>query len=370
MIVGLFAGPGGWDQAAVELGHRPIGIETDEAACATRRAAGHLTIRADVAAYPIDHLTGRVDGVIASPPCKAFSRAGKRHGHELIGDLCQAIVAGEWGARPHPDPLVWLVLEPGRWIETLRPEWVAMEQVPDCLPLWQAYVAWLTRQGYHATCGVLSSEAYGVPQVRKRAILVASRLSRVSLPAPTHQAYRAGEPAGERATIFGRLAPWVSMGEALDTALDTHRDQREDGATQVRSCGEPAPTLTGKSVGQWKLNPGRTHAQPNRRARPLDEPAPTIAFGHDLARWCWERPATTVTSTPRIAKPGHRDREGGERHWADAVPVTVPQAGVLQGFPAGYPWQGTKTAQARQVGDAVPPPDGQGDPRRPDHPIR
>lgn len=58
-----------------------------------------------------------------------------------------------------------------------------------------------------------------------------------------------------------------------------------------------------------------------------------------------------------FAGPGHRDREGGQRQYDEqAVWVDVWQAGVLQGFPADYPWRGTRTAQPRQVGDAVPPP--------------
>jgi len=69
-----------------------------------------------------------------------------------------------------------------------------------------------------------------------------------------------------------------------------------------------------------------------------------------------ERPATTVAGDPRIAEPGHRDREGGRARFdGDSIRVTVEEAAVLQSFPPAYPWQGTKSARFRQVGDAVPP---------------
>ena len=44
----LFAGPGGWDLAAEQLGVTPVGIEHDKITCETREAAGLATIRGDV----------------------------------------------------------------------------------------------------------------------------------------------------------------------------------------------------------------------------------------------------------------------------------------------------------------------------------
>jgi DNA (cytosine-5)-methyltransferase 1 len=51
----------------------------------------------------------------------------------------------------------------------------------------------------------------------------------------------------------------------------------------------------------------------------------------------------------------HPDREP-ESMLTKAVRVSVTEAAILQGFPADHPWQGTKTKQYQQVGNAIPPP--------------
>lgn len=106
---------------------------------------------------------------------------------------------------------------------------------------------------------------------------------------------------------------------------------------------------------RWQHRNGN---QEHTAVRDQDEPAPTVHFGARMNQvdWVAQRPATTVCGDSRLAGPGHRDREGGQRQYdADTVRVEVWQAGVLQSFPPDYPWQGTRTARFRQVGDAVPP---------------
>lgn len=469
MIVDAFAGPGGWDIAARALGIETVGIEHDRDACATRGVAGLATIRADVSTWPLGPLAGRVDGLIASPPCQAFSLAGSQLGHLDLDRIYDAI-------RGWPEPWsldVWndarsaLILEPLRWAWTLRPRWVACEQVKPCLPVWRALGEKLAEVGYRWWAGILNAADFGVPQTRERAIFIASLDRQPQPPAATHA--RSPQP-----TLFGApLEPWVSMAEALGwtgevgftriddrgTSPDGYREQdwrstdspaftltekarswsvrgrtepaptvtghrgprwgydgygvvrtgansmvtgrtAEDVQPYERSMDEPAPTVDAKAGGAWKLIAGN---QENAAVRGLDEPAPAIAFGHNAAahrfertdegevgsvntglwwkkggdrddaqqrsgsapapapaltaksggQWHLTRPATTVQGDSRLWPPGHK--VNGDGAGTDAIRLSVEDGLLLQSFPADYPVQGTKTAQFRQIGDAVPP---------------
>ena len=91
IVLDLFAGPGGWSEGARALGIEDVGVELDRAACATRAAAGHRTIRADVSAFATGALSGHVGALVASPPCVVFSAAGKRAG-TAVTDVLEALI--------------------------------------------------------------------------------------------------------------------------------------------------------------------------------------------------------------------------------------------------------------------------------------
>jgi DNA (cytosine-5)-methyltransferase 1 len=457
MILDLFAGAGGWEEGLRTLGLNALGIETESWACETARAAGHERLQADVAELD-PHRFSPLWGLVSSPPCQAYSNAGKGLGladKPLVIACAHELAAGRddrraWreGCR---DPRSLLTVEPLRYAVALRPRWIALEQVPAVLELWTLFAALLSTQGYETAVGVLSAERYGVPQTRKRAFLIASLDGPVSLPDPTHRSYnprRQEIPEDEL-----NLEPWVSMAEALswtpcdEIGFPRRNDTPSETDTGVyrkrdrRPASKPAPTLTAKTR-SWTRNPcvqvrrsgerinegfdptsapaqaittrvnrwqarnvredwaWRNGNQRNTTIRATDEPAPTIHFGHALntvdwvpcayetrqrgARprpisslaptmlaaglakgtpiWTGKRPATTVAYDRRVHPPGHKQNASDpsgryeQRRGANAVRVTVCQAAVLQGFPADYPWQGTRTSQFEQVGNAVPPP--------------
>ncbi|MGE9696057.1 DNA cytosine methyltransferase [Streptomyces sp. NRRL F-5630] len=370
----LFAGPGGWSQGLRGLGMSDVGIEIDASACATRAAAGHTTIRADVAAYPTAPLAGKVTGLIASPPCQTFSAAGLRAGcddidlcHQGLDDLTRGNDTRAVLGTACADPRSLLVLEPLRYALDLRPEWIALEEVPAVAPLFAHLAALLRALGYSVWTGVVNAADYGVPQTRRRVLLLASRIRTASPPEPTH----AREPGPE--TLFGpALNPWVTMADALGwgatdrptptvTAgggksggpepfpssarkalldaqqrgtwiLHTNRNQQPDGTRQTTDPhNAPAPTFTARAGSQWVLKHSN---RANATIRRTDEPAATLVFGHAASDVSWH-PAAPAGPEP--------------------VRISVREAAVLQTFPPGYPFQGSKTRQFEQIGNAVPP---------------
>ncbi|WP_405595449.1 DNA cytosine methyltransferase [Streptomyces sp. NBC_01092] len=397
MVLDLFAGPGGWSHALSVLGVRDIGLEWDEWACKTRAAQGQLTIRTDVAMYPVWPFLGKTTGLIASPPCQAWSMAGKRLGlvdqplvHQAVADLAAGRDTREQLLGACADERSLLAAEPMRYLHALNtlgePEWVVLEEVPDVLPLWRQYAAILRTWGFSVWTGILNAADYGVPQTRKRAILLASRIRTAEPSPPTHA--QTAEPE----SLFGPgRARWVSMAEALgwgrtdgpvptvcagggpgggpepfpSGSRKTLTDARDrgtwtphpDSETVVASCKEgsgwaarpgenrsadaSAPTFTAEARRwSWSL---RSNNQTNATVRRADQPAGTLFFGHRANECTW-----VADTTSGLA-------DGQQRSAPAPIKITAREAGVLQSFPADYPWQGNKGQMFSQIGNAVPP---------------
>lgn len=335
-----FAGPGGWRTGIADLltdaGLVEVALEWDAAAVATQLANGHTrALRADVAAYPLEPFLGVTAGYIASPPCQKFAQAGDGAGVEHLALLCACVrgillgrltyaeamarleAAGALDDKDgNPDPRVGLILIPARVIRGLLDhddqgptnlEWVALEQVKTAAPVFRVYAETLRELGFSAVCAVLNAADYGVPQARERVYVLASRVRRVTVPAPTHAA------DDEPLTLFGpgRL-PWRTMADALGWSA-------ADVADRV-AAGTP-----------------------------------------EQAAWVHTRPSMTLVGSfaPEVvAAPGYRKAGDPPRQRTPgSVRITEVEGAVLQGFPAGYAWQGTgKGKRWEQIGNVVCPP--------------
>ena len=234
--------------------------------------------------------------------------------------------------------------------------------MPQVLPVWHAVAGVLRTIGYSVWVGVLSSEMYGVPQTRQRAILMARLDGVAEPPKPTHSRYYPLEP--DRLDLD--VDRWISMAEALGWGM-TGRPSLTVTSGGVETGGyEPFPTNARAAMekaqlrGEWmqagitlRSNYG-TGGDPSRRGtRSSGEPAPTITSKADRNKWQWsDRPATTIAADPRITAREHHDH--GEQA-KTALTLTRDEASTLQSFPDDFVWCGAKTRQFLQIGNAVPP---------------
>ncbi|MEU5849636.1 DNA cytosine methyltransferase [Saccharopolyspora shandongensis] len=312
-MVDLFAGPGGLDVAAHWLGLTVEGVEWDEDACRTRKAARLATVPGDVRDFGPNNFPDAEFKILAGgPPCQTFTVAGSGAGRRALDDVvdfAKRMASGnedpdriKEDLKSLDDERTGLVLEPLRWaLEAHRQgrpyDAIVLEQVPAVLPVWKAFEAALGEIGYEADSDILHTEEFGVPQTRRRAILIARRDGKPSLPSSTHRRYRKGVP---RSSGDSGLRAWETMGRALEgrgqfTVISNYGTGGDPKARGQRTSEEPAFTVTGK-------------ISRNRLRSPS---------GEELERF--------------------EDKE----------------AGRLQTFPADYPWDGNAIAQ--QIGNAIPP---------------
>jgi site-specific DNA-cytosine methylase len=129
-------------------------------------------------------------------------------------------------------------------------------------------------------------------------------------PRITHSRHRAN------GTVDPGTLPCVSMAEALDWPTDP-----DDLATLVRS----------------RVN--------DQTGTPYD------------ATWPAKRPAAVIATRPLVTHPGANANRfnGATKSRNDGIKVTVAEAGLLQSFPADFPWVGSDTDVMRVIGNAVPP---------------
>jgi DNA (cytosine-5)-methyltransferase 1 len=324
-LVDLFCGAGGMSLGLREAGLTPV-FAADFAphACATYAAnlGPHVheidlaTIDPTELATQIVSKVGTVDVVAGGPPCQGFSV--QRRGLDT-------------------DPRNDLLLQFGRIAISLRPKAILMENVPTIFgPRGHVHVSRLRKEwtdaGYDVQSTILEAAAYGVPQMRRRAFLVAIRQdlgASFSFPAP----HRSPTNYVTVRQAIGDIPPPPASGE--HPTLPNHR-----------------------SVGVSAINLERLSYVPEGGGRldvpsDLQLPCHRNSNGHRhldvFGRLWWDRPSGTITAMFDNFTRGRFAHPEQNRN------ITGREGARLQSFPDTFVFRGPKKDVARQIGNAVSP---------------
>jgi DNA (cytosine-5)-methyltransferase 1 len=320
----LFAGCGGMTRGFVDAGRfSPVlAVESDaDAAFTYGENFGHDHVEPkeieEIGTFP------RVDVVIGGPPCQGFSTLNRRRVGLDRRDLWQQYVRALDQANPHV---------------------FVMENVPQLLtsPEYEAFASEAERMHYRVDCDVLNAADFGVPQQRRRAIVIGSRIGAISWPEKTH--------ADPERPLAGRKR-WRTFADAVEglspvpTGQGWHvaRNPRPDSIRRYR-----AVPRNGGNRFQMQENLDRAGlghlVLPCFRRKPSGT---TDVFG----RLWWDRPAVTLRT--EFYKP----EKGRYLHPSEHRPITVREGARCMSFSDDFIFPATQslTSVARQIGNAVPP---------------
>lgn len=328
-LIDLFAGCGGMTLGfSLTQRFKPVfAVEFDPDAADTYELnfGSHVARGADGCSLPIEAVRSfpAADIVIGGPPCQGFSPLNMRRvGLERRG--------------------LWR--EYLRALEEADPVAFVMENVPGLLR--SAELGYFKKAakadlGYRVEGRILNAADYGVPQTRRRAIVIGTRLGDVPWPEQTH--FPPGEiPAGGR--------PWRTFADAVEglptkpTGRDWHnpRNPRPVSIERYRA-------IPNEGEGRFDLAERRPDITPECWIR--KKKGSTDVFG----RLWWDRPAFTIRT--EFYKP----EKGRYLHPSAHRPITVREAARCMTFPDEPKFkfaslsQQSMTSVARQIGNAVPP---------------
>lgn len=319
--IDLFAGAGGLTTGLKVAGFRVCAaVEVDHRAAATFRA-NHPRVRlesVDIRAVKCAPLMrklglkkGELDLLAGCPPCQGFSRLPTRNREALKDERND------------------LVFEFVRFVRAFFPKSLMFENVPGLIRngRFQKFESQLRALGYSLDVKVLDASDYGVPQRRRRLIVLGAR-GRTRLPL--------AEPCGERRTVREAFA---SLTAAPGMSGDALHDLPVRHSNQVQALIRAIPANGG----------GRLDLPLDMR---LECHVRTNGFHDVYGRMRWDAPSPTITSG--CVNPS----KGRFLHPAEHRAITLREAAILQGFPIDYvflPEHG-KEAIAAMIGNALPPP--------------
>jgi DNA (cytosine-5)-methyltransferase 1 len=349
--VALFCGAGG-----LSLGFKRAGFDIlfatdlDHDAIATYRThAANTDVReGDIRDLNPASLPKGVDILLGGPPCQGFSSAGQKFWDDSRNKLLTEYV---------------------RVLNALRPKWFLMENVEGLLTAWDGqYISETVKAflslGYNVSLEKVYAHAYGVPQRRKRAIIVGNRLGHIfKFPPHNHHIsgsiFRKSEATFNEATSDLPVAH-IDRSHFAQYARDPQNelqawlrtDQKivsqhfyfEQGEEQQRRIEMLQPGQTMKDLPD-DLQHDSFKKRANRR---VCDGTPTERRGgapSGIKRLIADEPSLTIT--------GAAMREF--IHPLENRPLSLRECARLQTFPDDFIFAGVPSSCLQQIANAVPP---------------
>jgi DNA (cytosine-5)-methyltransferase 1 len=326
--VDLFCGAGGLTRGLLDAGLKVVaGFDIDES-CKFAYEVNNEGVRfynETVTDLKADELAcfypkGYVRVLVGCAPCQTFSKYTQ-------------------GLKQTNDPKWTLLAHFGRLIRELKPDVVSMENVPELADyrIFSNFLALLRQEGFYFVQDperwIVYAPDYGVPQNRRRLVLLASRLGPIEIIPPTH----CSEKYLTVRDVIGKLPP-LSAGDVCETD-PLHRSSRlsERNLRRIR---------VSKPGGTWRDWPAALRADCHRVKTGKNYPS---VYG----RMEWDKPSPTITTQfygYGSGRFGHPEQDRG---------LSLREGAILQSFPQWYKFVKPGSEYSfkdvgRLIGNAVP----------------
>jgi DNA (cytosine-5)-methyltransferase 1 len=321
-VVDLFCGVGALSYGLRAVGFNIVAGYDVDARCkhafeANNKATFHTRDVARLTAAEIkSHFSGKVPSILAGcAPCQPFSTYKQRYDE---------------------DPQWSLVTKFAKLAVEVKPDFVTMENVPTLLKyrdgkVFKEFCKLLTDGGYKLNWTIAKCEEFGIPQMRRRLVVIASKRGSPKLLKPTHSAARSVRDAL-------KSLPTLGAGEADPTdPLHIAATLSPINLRRIRAS---------RPGGTWKDWPKALRA-------PCHQKASGKTYSGVYARMTWDAPSPTMTTQCYgfgNGRFGHPEQDRA---------ITLREAAILQSFPRGYRFlpkgeQPTFKEVGRWIGNAVP----------------
>lgn len=281
----------------------------------------------------------KADIVIGGPPCQGFSLLNKRR----KGDARRTL----W--RPFLEI-----------VKLSKAKIFLMENVPQLLGSreHEQIIQFAEELGFIVLSAKLFGVDYGVPQKRKRAFILGSRIGnphKVFPPRKTHFNIN----KDKHISRFEQNGSYVANAHIWSTVRDAIQDLPPPSGNEIGQCKPPLDLHFGRNPTTMSRKRYRAIPMEGMNRFDLQRNAPELtprcwikkkSGGTDLfGRLWWDRPALTIRT--EFFKP----EKGRYLHPCQHRPITHREAARLQSFPDSFRFLGSKIEIAKQIGNAVPP---------------